>query len=118
MRSRKKSLSVIVGESERLTRLINDVLDLSKLEKGAAKLNCRRCSLKKVVEDVVNGMSTQAEEKGILLEVFGTETPFIWIDVDMVKQVLCNLISNAIKIYRSWRQGLNLFCCWRKCPIC
>ncbi len=95
---RGKFLSIIVKESERLTRLINQVLDLSKIESGNAKWHITRVDLKEVVEDSLNATSQLFEEKSIQLQIkFADHVPLVTGDRDRLIQVMINLLSNAVK---------------------
>jgi signal transduction histidine kinase len=93
----KKSLGVIVEESERLTRLINDLLDLSKMEKGKFNLNLSEIDVNEVISEVVETMCTVSEDKCIRIEVKANNIPKVYADRDKIKQILNNLLSNALK---------------------
>lgn len=91
-------LEIILKESERLTRLINQVLDLAKLESGAAEWNADEVDLAQLIRDVLLSTSGLIAEKGIRLDIHLPEqTPPLFIDRDRLTQVILNLISNAIK---------------------
>ena len=88
----------IKESGERLTRLINDLLDLSVIESGRVKLDPRSFSLSDLVSQVGAGLATVAQEKSVELEVAdGTGNHMAWADRDRITQVLTNLIGNAIK---------------------
>ena len=95
---RTRFLGILVKESERLTRLINQVLDLAKLESGAAEWRNVTLDLRDVVDDAVNATGQLFKAKNIVLKV---ELPPIIMPVtadrDRLMQVMLNLISNAIK---------------------
>ncbi|VVB86264.1 Methanogenesis regulatory histidine kinase FilI [uncultured archaeon] len=93
----RKSLEMILRNTKRLDRLIGDVLDISKLESGVMKFNMVRASLNEIVENTVETMKPQAQEKGMTLLLKENDVPEIVIDKDRITQVLINLISNAIK---------------------
>src|SRR6476660_6630966 len=98
LEQRKKFLGIITKETERLTRLINQVLDVSKMESGRADWQAARVDLKEVVGDALAGMSQVFEERNIQVEVRLPErVPPITADVDRIIQVLLNLLSNAAK---------------------
>jgi signal transduction histidine kinase len=81
-----------------LTGLINDLLDLSKIESGKIELNSTRVSLGGLVHEVVETLRPVAAEKPIALEVATPEpSTLVWADRDKITQVLTNLIGNAIK---------------------
>ncbi|HEV3009619.1 MAG TPA: sensor histidine kinase [Burkholderiales bacterium] len=95
---RKKFLDIITKETERLTRLINQVLDLSKIESGRAEWHESQVDLKEVISDSVTGMEQVFEEKGIRVELQLPESaPRVPGDVDRIIQVMLNLLSNAVK---------------------
>ncbi|MFW6220537.1 MAG: ATP-binding protein [Nanoarchaeota archaeon] len=97
-KKQKESLKVIINESDRLTRLINDVLDLSKLEAGKIKINKEKFDIIDCINEVINTLKSIANEKKIKLKLKKTGKNFT-IDAgrDLIKQVLINLINNAIK---------------------
>ena len=98
LEQRKKFLGIITKETERLTRLINQVLDLSKIESGRAEWQESRFDMKEVVSDTVTGMSQLFEERGIQVEVRAPKSvPAVSADVDRIIQVMLNLLSNAAK---------------------
>ncbi|WP_423800372.1 two-component system histidine kinase PnpS [Neobacillus sp. SAB-20_R2A] len=90
-------LSIILKESERLQSLIQDLLELSKIEQQGFKLNILEIDLFKLLEDVIALLKGKAEEKNINLELLcPAENVRIRGDVDRLKQVFINLIGNAI----------------------
>ncbi|MBF8961861.1 histidine kinase [Pontibacter sp. FD36] len=91
-------LQTIVKESERLTRLITQVLDLERFESGKQKLNLGPVQIEEVVRESVDALSQLVQEKNIDLVVdVQHNLPAINGDKDRLMQVLVNLISNAIK---------------------
>jgi Na+/proline symporter/nitrogen-specific signal transduction histidine kinase len=103
---RKKFLDIITREAERLTRLINQVLDLSKIESGKVEWHNSRVDMREVVSDVVAGMGQAFEERGIRVEVTAPQSMApVAGDVDRIIQVLLNLLSNAVKFCPE-REGL------------
>lgn len=90
-------LSNISSSGKHLLMLINDILDISKIEAGELKLNCEDFILKDAVEEVLTIMNPQALKKKITLEYTGQTQFEIRADKARIKQVLYNLISNAIK---------------------
>ncbi len=93
---RDKFLDIINDEAERLTRLINDILELSDIEnrKEGKKTNI---AVKEVAEDVYHLMQQSAESKSIELKYSLGEPVNIYGDEDRFKQMLINLVDNAIK---------------------
>ena len=88
----------MLEESDRLTRLINDVLDLSKLEHGKIRFKLEKVSITDIAVLVINTMLTIALEKNIRITYeFEENLPIISVSKDLIKQVFINLIGNAIK---------------------
>ena len=86
------------SNTQHLTGLINDLLDLSKIEAGKIELKPTRVSLGGLVHEVVETFRPVAAEKPIALEVATPEPAIlVWADRDKLTQVLLNLIDNAIK---------------------
>jgi signal transduction histidine kinase len=98
---RERFLTIIIQESERLTRLINQVLDLAKLESGRAEWREQHIDLRSVIEDSINATSQLFRAKNVRLETRLAEgVPAIRGDHDRLVQVLINLLSNAAKFVR------------------
>jgi signal transduction histidine kinase len=95
---RKKFLGIITRETERLTRLINQVLDLAKIESGRAEWHVTRVDLNELVTDTLAGMSQVFKEKGVEVAVrLPGQVSTVRADLDRLIQVLLNLLSNALK---------------------
>jgi len=94
----KRFLKIIKNNAERLTALINDLLDISRVETGRVRFEPRSLQVGEVVSDVVNVLAGQAEAKHQILtyEVVGG-LPDIMGDRDRLNQVLTNLVGNAIR---------------------
>ncbi|MCX9012708.1 MAG: PAS domain S-box protein [Candidatus Methanoperedens sp.] len=92
-----KSLEMILRNTTRLDRLIGDVLDISKLEAGVMRFIMARANLNEVVENAVETMRPQAQDKKITITLRGDKIPEIVFDRDKITQVIVNLINNAIK---------------------
>jgi Na+/proline symporter/signal transduction histidine kinase len=98
LEQRRKFLAIITKETERLTRLINQVLDLAKIESGRAEWHVTRVDMGELVTETLAGMSQVFKEKGIAVETHLPEhVPPVQADLDRVIQVLLNLLSNAVK---------------------
>ncbi len=93
-----KFLNIIMMETERLTRLINDILSISKLESGNDEVATERIRLDKKACDVCDMLSIHAQEKEVTLNYrLNSEPVFIIGNPDRVEQLLINLTENAIK---------------------
>ncbi|WP_290648126.1 sensor histidine kinase [Aquisalimonas sp.] len=95
---RREFLDVIVRESERLTRLINQVLDLSKIESGWSDWQLKDLDLRTVVEEAAAATSQLFDDRDVPLDLRLPETPCpIKGDGDRLIQLVINLLSNAVK---------------------
>jgi Na+/proline symporter/nitrogen-specific signal transduction histidine kinase len=95
---RARQLGIVIKESERLTRLINQILDVSKLESGNVEWHPGPVDMKEIVEDTVAAMSELFKEKSIELSTQVPErVPTVTADLDRIVQVMLNLLSNAVK---------------------
>jgi signal transduction histidine kinase len=97
---RTRFLGIIVGEAERLTRLINQILDFAKLESGRVDWTIERLDLAPLLQETAESVGQLFREKGTIfqLELPEDQQP-VWVDVDRdrMKQVVINLLSNAVK---------------------
>ncbi|MFK7976685.1 MAG: response regulator, partial [Halioglobus sp.] len=92
-------LNTIGSSSQHLLDLINDILDLSKVEAGRIDIELLPASLHTLIQEVISVMSARAQEKGITLEYApeGNHPETIETDPSRLRQILINLIGNAIK---------------------
>ena len=95
---RQEFLRIIVTESERLTRLINDMLDLAKIEAGKLEWHMQPVSASEVAREAAAAMGQLFRDKRVKLEVTLTDALSTTIaDRDRLFQVIVNLLSNAVK---------------------
>jgi Na+/proline symporter/signal transduction histidine kinase len=93
---RARFIGIITRESERLTRLINQVLDLAKIESGAAEWHPSALDMREVIEDATAALSQVYKERGIALTLdIPGGLPVVYADRDRIIQVVLNLLSNA-----------------------
>ncbi len=93
-----ENLNVVVSEGERLTHLINDVLDLAKIEAGKMEWNMEEVSMAEVAERAISATTSLFDQKALKLEKhIEAGLPVISGDRDKLIQVIINLISNAVK---------------------
>jgi signal transduction histidine kinase/DNA-binding response OmpR family regulator/HAMP domain-containing protein len=91
-------LEIIERNGKNLLALINDILDLSRIEAGHSDINLSRFSVREVVGEVVAMLETQAQEKGIsLTHSVGEDLPPVTSDPDKFRHILQNLVGNAVK---------------------
>ena len=93
----KRFLSHIHRDSEHLLELINDVLDLSKIEAGSMALKLEPILLRSLIADAVSSIQPRAQVKSILLEGRVATAVQVVADSLRLKEVLYNLLSNAVK---------------------
>ena len=94
----QRLLEVACRNSERLVRLVNDVLDLERLESGTVTFNMRPFPLKRLLEDALEAIGAYAAPAGVRLSL-GPVPPGarVRVDGDQFMQVMANLLSNAVK---------------------
>ncbi|MFD2615469.1 HAMP domain-containing sensor histidine kinase [Paenibacillus gansuensis] len=91
-------LSVISRESQRLTGLVEDLLDFSKLQSPAARIESEPVDVRRLLSQMAEQYAVERSRRGIRLETSGPEEPlYVSGDADRLRQVLLNLIENAIK---------------------
>ncbi|MCU1324969.1 MAG: multi-sensor hybrid histidine kinase [Bryobacterales bacterium] len=95
----QENLAIINRSGEHLLALINDVLDMSRIEAGRVELNPTVFSVSALLEDVAGMFRLRAEAKHLRFEVLvdGESAPYILADQVKIRQVLINLLGNAIK---------------------
>ncbi len=102
-----KQLGMVHGSAQHLLALINDVLDLSKIEAGELRIVPAPFDARKSIEGVVESLRPQAEKKGLALRLeIAPELGLIVADRRRVEQVVLNLLSNAVKFTE--RGGVEL----------
>jgi signal transduction histidine kinase len=95
---RQHFLSGVIKETERLSHLITQVLNLEKYESGKQQLNISSVQLNSLVKDAVQSIRPLANEKHITTEIKIPDSMFlVQCDADLIMQVLTNLLSNAVK---------------------
>lgn len=95
---RKRFLGILVSETERLSRLVNQVLDLAKIESGHADWHIEKVNLQAVIEQAVAATSQLFNDRGTRVTVdLRTRPAVVWADRDRLVQVMHNLLSNAAK---------------------
>lgn len=94
----REFLGIIQGSTTRLSNLINDILDISRIESGRIDIKHEPIDYRKIVADAMRLMHAHADEKQIVMDASLPETmPLVSGDADKVTQVVTNLISNALK---------------------
>jgi PAS domain S-box-containing protein len=92
----KRMLQIAADSTDRLVRLINDILDIERIESGRVKMEKEFCQVNDLLTEAINVVQTLADKAQVTLSV--TNLPIqIWADPDRIVQTLTNLLSNAIK---------------------
>ena len=103
--ARAEYLNTIVSESERLTRLINNVLDYSKIERGQKVYRLYPGSVAAVVRAAAGAMQYPLAQQGFDLRVeLSDDLPLVRLDEDAIQQAVLNLLTNAMKYSREKRE--------------
>jgi signal transduction histidine kinase len=92
----RRMLEIAVANTDRLIRLINDILDIERIESGRVKLEKRSCPAASLMVQAMNSVRELADRAGVKLELFPISTNVL-ADPDRVVQALTNLLGNAIK---------------------
>jgi CheY-like chemotaxis protein/two-component sensor histidine kinase len=93
----KEYVEIIERNGKNLLQLINDILDLSKIESGKLELSISKIQFKRFIESVSGSIMPLIERKGLSLTIDADDDIFIYCDVDKLRQILVNLIGNAAK---------------------
>jgi two-component system phosphate regulon sensor histidine kinase PhoR len=96
--TRKEFYAVIQTQAQRLNRLIEDILNISRIESGLIKVKKEQASLTILIEEQMQMIRSYAEEKKITV-TSGSPIVYdqVYVDKDMISQVIINLLSNAVK---------------------
>jgi len=90
-------LSVVADESDRLARIVNDILWASRVDSGSLQMSIERCNAEELTESVLAAARLHLPENVRLTLNAPTDLPHVAADPDKVRQVLTNLVDNAIK---------------------
>ena len=91
-----RMLELAAANTDRLIRLINDILDVERLDSSAASFELAECNARELVEQCVDTLSPLAERAGMTLRFTAADVR-VWADPDRMAQTLMNLVDNAIK---------------------
>lgn len=94
----EKSLRKVANNAKHLLQLINDILDMSKIESGKVELVPEETDITALIETTVSTFKPALEEKNLTIAFdFAADLPPVFIDQDKTRQILNNLLSNAVK---------------------
>ena len=105
----REFLEIISQNTQKLEALINDVLDIEKIESGRIKLKLEKVNLTEIIEACINTFKVMAQDKALKLEKeIKTAQIYVLGDADRLSQVFSNLLSNAIKYTKEGRVKVTL----------
>lgn len=106
----KEFLNVVSRNTQRLSNLINDLLDIQRIESGRTPLQLSATSLSQVVAQVAETFRVQAEQKGLrfTVDIPQSGIPLIMGDPDRLTQIAGNLVSNAVKYTREGEVSISV----------
>lgn len=87
----------IYEEAQRMTKLVNDILDMAKLEAGAMKLNRDWHFIEEIIGTVLNRLDKSLASRAVKLTIEPKNPPMIYVDPALIEQVLVNLLENALR---------------------
>lgn len=110
---RERHLKIIIDETDRLSSLVNDILDLSKLQAGVTEMNMSVFDLSERLSGVISRFDILKENDGIIIQLQSDEHIMLNADITKLEQVVYNLINNAVTytgddntvIVRLYRKG-------------
>jgi signal transduction histidine kinase len=94
---RSEHLHVIISETDRLNKLVSDMLSVSRLQSNNVELNKENFDIVQATLDAVEPFEVLNEQEDYNIEVVPVKPTYVYGDVDKIKQVMTNLISNAVK---------------------
>ncbi|MFA5449167.1 MAG: HAMP domain-containing sensor histidine kinase [Clostridia bacterium] len=114
--STAENIQILIDETERLANLVNDMLDLSKMQEGGTKLNLAKYDINASVSKIIDRHSRLLERQGYTIECEVDGEAFVYADEVKISQVIYNLLSNAVNysgedktiIVKSYPKGDNI----------
>ncbi|MDE1154936.1 MAG: PAS domain S-box protein [Acidobacteriaceae bacterium] len=92
----RQMMEIAIGNTDRLIRLVNDILDLERIGSGKAELRQTQCSVNELFERTTSLLTATAQKSNIRFTLEANDVQ-VWADPDRILQTLTNLVSNAIK---------------------
>jgi len=108
-KKQENTFAMILEDIDRLTRIINDLLDMSKIDAGMIRLNITEIDLIELIDNIRDAFRHRAEKKGLrIATAFPKKRIRVDADRDMILQVLTNLVGNAVKFTRDGEIRISL----------
>jgi len=105
----KKNIERIDIAAKGLDNLVADILDVSRLNQGRLSVKIQDTDIKEIVKNIAESYQHNAEEKNLSLHIEIGDVPHIAVDPDRVRQVIVNLIGNAVKYTKKGEVAIKLF---------
>ena len=105
---REAHLKVIIDETDRLTRLVNDMMDLSKIESGILTINKEKFNFSQVASSLIDRIKLSSMETEHVIEYTIPNELYVYADRTKIEQVLYNLVINAIKHSGEGKRNINV----------
>ena len=105
---REEHLKVIIDETDRLTRLVNDMMDLSKIESGILTINKEKFNFSQVASSLIDRIKLSSMETEHVIEYTIPNELYVYADRTKIEQVLYNLVINAIKHSGEGKRNINV----------
>ena len=108
----QRPMENVYQSNERLIKLVNDILNVTRIETGGLEMKFEKSSLEEVINTVVEELKGTADQKGIFLKFEKPKEPLsqILIDKDKIRQVILNVVDNAIRYTNKGGVALNAKC--------
>ena len=90
-------LTLVKKNCERLIKMVNNMLDIERIEQGVFESNLKECNLSQIIDETVVYMKPNADKKDIIFEIIKPDFITVFVDDDLIRQLLINLLFNAIK---------------------
>ncbi|WP_409304918.1 sensor histidine kinase [Peribacillus sp. SCS-155] len=111
-------LSILQDESQRLTTLMNDLFELSKIEEGRIELTYEWVNIGEILEDCIQKSSLKAKEKGVTIyQELEPNMPLQFTDGLRIEQIILNLVENAI-MYNKMNGSITIRCWMEQQQLC
>lgn len=92
----QENIQVIIDEAQRLTQLVNNLLDLSKIQTNRQELHIAEFDITTTIQDIVNRINKMLANDGYIIEFNYSEELFVYADKERINQVVYNIVGNAI----------------------
>ncbi len=94
--TRRQQLNTIIGETDRLSEMVNSVMEYAKVSRGADKLNIVQYNMADMCEEIVDIYSNRAASENKTITYEGPDTVYVFADASLIERVMHNFVSNAL----------------------